>query len=103
MDCSDDDENELVYQDVLSQEGVGVEETFSDDQYMEYDQYYVVDELSTKKTRNSTASKQANLEADTSMKLLITGKFVGSLIYRLTEEIILFIFMIYYIVILDVD
>ena len=70
---------------------------------MEYDQYYVVDELSTKKTRNSTASKQANLEAATSMKLLITGKFVGSLIYRLTEEIILFIFMIYYIVILDVD
>jgi hypothetical protein len=82
MDCSDDDNNELVYQDMIPQQGVGVEETFLDDEYMEYDQYYVVDELSTKKNRNSTTRKQANLEAATSMKLLITGKFVGSLIYR---------------------
>ena len=53
MDCSDDDDNDLVYQIMLPQE-VGVEETFFDDESMEYDQYYVVSEFSTKKIRNST-------------------------------------------------
>ena len=28
MDCSDDDDNEWVYPDMLSEEGNGVEETF---------------------------------------------------------------------------
>jgi hypothetical protein len=39
---------------MLSEEGVGVEETFFDDEYMEYAQYYVVNVLSNKKTRNSS-------------------------------------------------
>ena len=46
MDCSDDDDNEWVYPNMLSEEGNGVEETFFNGEYMEYDQYYVVNELS---------------------------------------------------------
>jgi hypothetical protein len=51
MDCSDDDDNEWVYPDMLSEEGNGVEKTFFDDECMEYDQYYVDDDLFMKKNK----------------------------------------------------